>query len=52
VPGDHIWWISDIRRFPDPLPPRWSMRYDNRLPFFGEIFDAGEQTGHCDRRWA
>jgi len=36
--GDHIWWISDIRRFQTHYP-RWSMRYDVDA-IFCEIFDA------------
>jgi CDP-paratose 2-epimerase len=27
--GDHIWWISDIRRFQNDYP-QWSYRYDLR----------------------
>ena len=27
--GDHIWWISDIRKFQDHFPA-WSLRYDIR----------------------
>lgn len=26
-PGDHIWWISDVRRFQREFP-RWTYRYD------------------------
>jgi len=36
--GDHIWWISDIRRFQSHYP-RWSMRYDLDA-IVHEIFDA------------
>jgi CDP-paratose 2-epimerase len=36
--GDHIWWISDIRRFQTHYP-RWSMRYDTNAILW-EIFDA------------
>jgi len=36
--GDHIWWISDIRRFQAHYPG-WSMRY-NMDAILGEIFDA------------
>lgn len=36
--GDHIWWISDIRRFQAHYPG-WSMRYDLN-GILGEIFDA------------
>jgi CDP-paratose 2-epimerase len=25
--GDHIWWISDVRRFQNDYP-RWQVRYD------------------------
>lgn len=36
--GDHIWWISDIRRFQGHYPG-WSMRYDLDA-ILREIFDA------------
>jgi CDP-paratose 2-epimerase len=36
--GDHIWWISDIRRFQTHYPG-WSMRYDIDAILY-EIFDA------------
>jgi CDP-paratose 2-epimerase len=36
--GDHIWWISDIRRFQSHYP-EWSMRYDLD-GIMREIFDA------------
>jgi CDP-paratose 2-epimerase len=36
--GDHIWWISDIRRFQVHYPG-WSMRYDLDA-ILREIFDA------------
>jgi len=36
--GDHIWWISDIRRFQEHYPS-WSMRYDLDA-ILAEIFDA------------
>ena len=36
--GDHIWWISDIRRFQAHYPG-WSMRYDIDA-ILCEIFDA------------
>jgi CDP-paratose 2-epimerase len=36
--GDHIWWISDIRRFQAHYP-EWSMRYDLD-DILREIFDA------------
>jgi CDP-paratose 2-epimerase len=41
--GDHIWWISDIRRFQAHYPG-WSMRYDLDA-ILGEIFEAiGDRT--------
>lgn len=41
--GDHIWWISDIRRFQAHYP-RWSMRYDLDA-ILAEIFGAaGDRT--------
>jgi CDP-paratose 2-epimerase len=36
--GDHIWWISDIRRFQTHYPG-WSMRYDLD-GILAEIFEA------------
>ncbi|MBV9376796.1 MAG: NAD-dependent epimerase/dehydratase family protein [Alphaproteobacteria bacterium] len=36
--GDHIWWISDIRRFQTHYP-EWSMRYDMEA-ILCEIFDG------------
>jgi CDP-paratose 2-epimerase len=36
--GDHIWWISDIRRFESHYPD-WSMHYDIDA-IIGEIFAA------------
>jgi len=41
--GDHIWWISDIRRFQAHYP-RWSMRYDLDI-ILREIFDAVSDRG-------
>jgi CDP-paratose 2-epimerase len=41
--GDHIWWISDIRRFQAHYPG-WSMRYGLDA-ILAEIFDAvGERA--------
>ena len=36
--GDHIWWISDVRKFERDYP-EWSYRYDLRA-IMGEIIDA------------
>jgi CDP-paratose 2-epimerase len=36
--GDHIWWISDIRRFQNDYP-QWSYRYDLRM-IVQEILEA------------
>ncbi|KIL97807.1 dTDP-glucose 4 6-dehydratase [Paramagnetospirillum magnetotacticum MS-1] len=36
--GDHIWWISDVRRFRSHYP-EWSYRYDMRA-ILAEIHDA------------
>ncbi len=36
--GDHIWWISDVRRFQSHYP-EWSYRYDVR-GILSEIHDA------------
>jgi CDP-paratose 2-epimerase len=45
--GDHIWWISDIRRFQTHYPG-WSMRYDIDAILY-EIFDAvsGRESPTC-----
>jgi len=43
--GDHIWWISDIRRFQAHYP-RWSMRYDLEAilrEIVGAMSDGGTQ---------
>lgn len=45
--GDHIWWISDIRRFKGHYPG-WSMRYDLDA-ILAEIFDAvGERASQSE----
>jgi len=36
--GDHIWWISDVRRFRADFP-QWRYRYDMRA-IVGEIIDG------------
>jgi CDP-paratose 2-epimerase len=38
--GDHIWWISDVRRFQSDYP-RWSYRYDIES-ILSEIVDGQE----------
>ena len=43
--GDHIWWISDIRRFQAHYPG-WSMRYDLEAilrEIVGAMSDGGTQ---------
>jgi CDP-paratose 2-epimerase len=45
--GDHIWWISDIRKFQSHYP-KWKMRYDLRK-ILDEIHSAavsGQMTKH------
>ncbi len=43
--GDHIWWISDVRRFQQDYP-QWSYRYDLKT-IISEILDATqERTKH------
>jgi CDP-paratose 2-epimerase len=45
--GDHIWWVSDIRRFQAHYPG-WSMRY-NLDAILAEIFDAvGDRALHAE----
>jgi CDP-paratose 2-epimerase len=39
--GDHVWWISDVRKFQDHYP-RWSYEYDLRR-ILQEIHDAFAQ---------
>ena len=42
--GDHIWWISDVRRFQSHYPD-WAYTYDVRS-ILKEIHDAMvERTG-------
>ena len=36
--GDHIWWISDVRKFQRDYP-QWSYKYDLKL-IFAEIVEA------------
>jgi CDP-paratose 2-epimerase len=36
--GDHIWWISDVRKFQEHYP-NWKYRYDLR-GILGEIYEA------------
>ena len=39
--GDHIWWISDVRRFQSHYP-EWRFTYDIRA-ILAEIYDALRQ---------
>jgi CDP-paratose 2-epimerase len=41
--GDHIWWISDVRRFKKDYPD-WSYRYD-LISIVEEIVDAVKLRG-------
>lgn len=41
--GDHIWWISDVRKFKNDFP-EWSYRYDQRM-ILKEITDALTERG-------
>ena len=36
--GDHIWWVSDVRKFQQHYP-NWKYRYDLR-GILGEIYEA------------
>ena len=36
--GDHIWWISDVRKFEEHYP-EWKFRYSLRK-ILEEIYDA------------
>src|SRR5690606_34512323 len=42
--GDHIWWISDVRRFQKDYP-KWSYKYDLKL-ILKEIVDATRERKH------
>jgi CDP-paratose 2-epimerase len=39
--GDHIWWVSDVRRFEKDYP-EWSYEYDLKT-IIGEIVDATKE---------
>ena len=39
--GDHIWWISDVRRFQQDFPS-WSYTYDLRL-ILSELIEAAKE---------
>jgi CDP-paratose 2-epimerase len=39
--GDHIWWVSDVRRFKEDFPD-WSLTYDIR-DTLREIIEASEE---------
>lgn len=43
--GDHIWWISDIRKFQGDYPD-WSYRYDLKL-IIREIVEATEERARA-----
>lgn len=42
--GDHIWWVSDVRKFAEHYP-QWQLKYDIRA-ILREIYEANIQ------RWA
>jgi CDP-paratose 2-epimerase len=42
--GDHIWWISDVRRFRQDYPD-WEYRYDMRK-IMEEIVEATQERAH------
>jgi CDP-paratose 2-epimerase len=42
--GDHIWWISDVRRFQSHYP-QWRFSYDIRA-MLAEIHDAMQERAH------
>jgi len=42
--GDHIWWISDVRRFRQDYPG-WEYRYDMKL-IMEEIVEATKERSH------
>lgn len=45
--GDHIWWISDLRKFQDHYP-QWQVRFDVR-GILGEIYDMNKGRWRADR---
>jgi CDP-paratose 2-epimerase len=42
--GDHIWWISDVRRFKQDYPG-WEYRYDMKK-LMEEIVEATRERAH------
>ena len=42
--GDHIWWISDVRRFQSHYPD-WRFTYDIRA-MLKEIYEAMRERAH------
>lgn len=45
--GDHIWWISDVRRFQQDYP-EWRFRHDLRSTL-AEMIDASKQRYRAER---
>ena len=48
--GDHIWWVSDTRRFQQDYP-EWNYEYDLKT-IIGEIVDATKEKHHEELRYA
>ena len=46
--GDHIWWISDVRKFKSHYP-EWSRQYDLRS-LLGEIINELTEREHAPVR--
>jgi CDP-paratose 2-epimerase len=46
--GDHIWWISDVRKFQNDYP-RWSYKYDQRS-ILQAIVDATAERNQSPAR--
>ncbi len=47
--GDHIWWVSDVRRFQEDYPD-WSYEYDLRT-IITEIVDAAKQKQQDEMKY-
>lgn len=47
--GDHIWWVSDVRRFQKDYP-EWSYEYDLKT-IVAEIVDATKEKQHEELKY-
>ncbi len=44
--GDHIWWVSDVRKFQTDFP-NWSFQYDIKR-ILDEIYDVTKEAQDCE----